>query len=295
MAKILIIDGNAVLHRAFHALPPLTNKFGPVGAVYGFFSILMRASDQVKPDYLWVAFDHPGPNFRHQLFVGYQARRPEMPAELQKQSRLTQKILQKADIPQVIRAGVEADDVIGSLATRLAKRHRVYILTGDHDLMQLVSRHIKLVTWRRRIAQLEVIDKAAVKRELGISPRQVVDYKALVGDSSDEYPGVNGIGPKTARQLLQRYHSLKNIYRHLSQIAPRWQEKLRQGEKEAELSYQLATILTNLKIKLKLRQARWDQETLRQLGQVLALYRLPSLARRIDKKLAPLNVQKTLF
>ncbi len=295
MAKALIIDGNAVLHRAFHALPPLTNKFGAVGAVYGFFSIFLRASEQMKPAYLWVAFDHPGPNFRHQLFVGYQARRPEMPLELQKQSQLTQEILQKATIPQLIQAGVEADDVIGSLATRLAKKHLVYILTGDRDLMQLVSRRIRLVTWRRHLTQLEIIDPKAVRRELGIKPQQVIDYKALVGDSSDEYPGVNGIGPKTAGQLLARYRSLKNIYRHLDQIAPRWQEKLRQGQKEAELSQQLATILTDLKIKVKLSSARWDQKKLRRLGQVLAAYRLPSLARRIDKKLAPVNVQASLF
>ena len=295
MAKVLIIDGNALLHRAFHALPPLTNKFGPVGAVYGFFSILLRASDQIKPDSLVVCFDHPGPNFRHQLFVGYQARRPVMPSELRKQSQLTQEMLKKAAIPQLIKPKVEADDVIGSLAHKLAKKHQVYILTGDRDLMQLVSRRIKLVTWRRSLSQLQVIDAEAVRKELGVAPKQVIDYKALVGDSSDEYPGVGGIGPKTAQRLLQKYRSLKNVYRHLKKIPPRWQEKLRQGERDAQLSRELATILTNLKIKLDPGRARWNQTRLRQLGKILAAYRLPSLARRIDKQLAPLQKQATLF
>ncbi len=297
MAKALIIDGNALMHRSFHALPPLTNKFGPIGAVYGFFSILLRALQQIKPDYLFVAFDHPGPNFRHQLYIGYQLKRPEMDANLTPQLKLCQEMLAKADIPILIKEDVEADDVIGSLARRLRRRLQVYILTGDRDLMQLVRPRVRLLTWQRRLTQLRVVDRAGVEEELGIKPRQVVDYKALVGDSSDEYPGVAGVGPKTAGQLLQKYGRLEAIYQHLAELPPRWREKLEKGKNAAYLSQKLATIVTNLPVSARLQPARWNRPKLTALAKVLQEYRFPSLARRAGRTLGKpaANPQTKLF
>jgi len=286
------------MHRSFHALPPLTNKFGPIGAVYGFFSILLRALEQIKPRYLFIAFDHPGPNFRHQLYVGYQLKRPVMDANLVPQLKLCQEMLAKIGLPLLIKEGFEADDAIGSLAERLQQKQTLFILTGDRDLMQLVRSSVNLLTWQRRLSQLRVIDIAAVKEELGISPQQVVDYKALVGDSSDEYPGVAGIGPKTASQLLQKYRRLDNIYRHLEDLPPRWRQKLEEGRAAAKLSKRLATIVTNIPLHIRLQTARWGPKKQALMADVLLKYRLPSLARRAQqqfKTTAPTKPQLSLL
>ncbi len=294
MAKSLIIDGNALLHRAFHALPALRNRHGNVGAVYGFFSLLIHALKEIQPNYLLICFDHPGRNFRHQLFIGYQLQRPQLDPSLARQAKLSQELLVKMQLPIFIRPGVEADDVIGSLSQKLSRQQQVFILSGDRDLMQLVNQRVSLLSWQAG-TKLRQITPATVKEILGVRPDQVVDYKALVGDSSDEYPGVAGIGPKTAAALLRQYPHLEAIYQHLEQIPPRWREKLERGRAAAKLSQKLATILTDLPLEINLKQAHYSQKRRQLMAQVLAAAHFPSLARRLDQRPPPSQRQAKLF
>ena len=284
MKKLLVVDGNAVLHRAFHALPPLTGKKGPVGAVFGFFSILLRTVKEVGPDFLTICFDHPSPNFRHQQFIGYQSKRPKTDPSLVDQLKLAKRLTKKTGLPVFVKKGFEADDTIASLVAKASKRHlKTVVLTGDRDLMQLVSDKVKLLLPVRGLSQTKLIGPTEVKETLGVMPDQVIDYKALVGDSSDNYSGVPGIGPKTAVSLLNRYSSVKDVYRHLSQIDPRVKKKLIAGQLSSDLSYDLAKTVDNLDLKFDLKKATWNKEKLLLLAKVLESYRFNSLLKRLKK------------
>ena len=283
--KFVIIDGNALLHRAFHALPPMTLKDGTlVNAVYGFTRMLLGVIEELKPDYLAVAFDLPQPNFRHRLYVAYQYKRPAMDRELADQVNRVKQVVETLGIPIFTAPGFEADDVIGSLA-RQAETAGVatVIITGDRDMMQLAAGQTKLYFPERGLVDNQL---------LGVKPAQVVDYKALVGDSSDNYPGVPGVGPKTAVSLLQKYQTLNNVYRHLDKIRPVVAKKLREGQESAWLSRKLAKIDTQAPAKLDLVAARvhdYDQEKARQLFEELQfrslLAKLPGVSQAtITKK-----------
>ena len=208
MKRLVLIDGHAILHRAYHAFPSTlkTRKGELVNAVYGFSRMLLTVLEDLKPQYLVVAFDLPQPTFRHQEYVGYQIQRPEMDKELFGQIERVYQIVKALNIPIFTAPGFEADDVIGTLAKQ-AKNLEVMIVTGDRDIMQLVNKKVKVYSPRKGFAEPEIFDEKKVKEFLGITPQQVIDYKALTGDPSDNYPGVSGIGPKTAVKLLSRFKS----------------------------------------------------------------------------------------
>ncbi|PIZ46742.1 hypothetical protein COY29_06135 [Candidatus Woesebacteria bacterium CG_4_10_14_0_2_um_filter_39_14] len=254
MKRLVLIDGHAILHRAYHAFPSTlkTRKGELVNAVYGFSRMLLTVLEDLKPQYLVVAFDLPQPTFRHQEYVGYQIQRPEMDKELFGQIERVYQIVKALNIPIFTAPGFEADDVIGTLAKQ-AKNLEVMIVTGDRDIMQLVNKKVKVYSPRKGFAEPEIFDEKKVKEFLGITPQQVIDYKALTGDPSDNYPGVSGIGPKTAVKLLSRFKSLKQIYKNLAKIEPVLREKLSQGKGAARLSQKLATIVTKVPLKLKLK------------------------------------------
>jgi len=300
MKRLVLIDGHAILHRAYHAFPPnLTTRKGElVNAVYGFTRMLLTVLKDLKPQYLAVAFDLPQPTFRHQEYLGYQIQRPEMDKELFGQIERVYQIVKALNIPIFTAPGFEADDVIGTLARQAGqnkaprtKKIEVMIVTGDRDIMQLVNKKVKVYSPRRGFAEPEIFDEEKVKTFLGIKPEQIIDYKALTGDPSDNYPGVSGIGPKTTVELLSKYGNLKKIYQNLKKIKPQVAEKLKQGEESALLSQKLATIITKVPLKLNLKDCLvhdYNQEKAIKLFEELEfkslIRRLPGMEEEKEKE-----------
>lgn len=250
MNKILLVDGSALLHRAYHAYPPLKSKVGDiVGAVYGVASILISALEEVKPSHVMVAWDLPKPTFRHIKYVGYKAQRPKADAEMVEQIPKVKEIIDAMDIVQVAEEGYEADDVIGTLSKLSSIDNDVVILTGDQDTMQLVNDHVRILTPAKGANPPVLYGPDEVKAKYGVTPSQIVDYKALIGDPSDNIPGVAGIGPKSAANLLNQFGTVENIYKNLDKIEnEKVREKLNAGKDSVELSYELSKIVTDMNI-----------------------------------------------
>lgn len=276
MKRLVLIDGMAVIHRAYHALPPMSTREGqPINAVYGFVTMLFRIVDELKPDYLAVAFDLPQPTFRRELYVAYQANRPYPHEDLASQFGLVRELVESSKIPLLAVPGYEADDVIGTIAQHVVqnKKHKtknkdlvdeVVIVTGDRDMMQLVNRKVKLYMPVKGLSQAKIVDEAGVLDYWDVTPKQIIDLKALIGDSSDNYPGVPGVGPKTAVKLLHEYGILGKIYEAVGdkrqvtsdKIQERVKKKLLDGYESAMLSQKLATIVCDVPLKFDLKDAK---------------------------------------
>ena len=260
MSKLILIDGNAILHRAYHALPPLTTKRGePINAVYGFVSMLLRVIQDLKPTHIIVAFDRKEPTFRHKEYKEYQAHRPETDKSLISQFEKARRVVDAFGIPFYDKAGFEADDVIGTLAKQAEKKmEEVVIVTGDKDILQLVTKKTKVYLPVRGLSDAKLMEEKDVMEKLGVRPNQVDDYKALIGDPSDNYPGVPGIGPKTATKLLSEYKTVENIYRNIDKIQESTAKKLKEGKDLAIVSQKLAEIVTNVSVKLDVEKSgKW--------------------------------------
>ena len=264
---LYLIDGHALAYRAYFALSVSapsgqrwqTSTGEPTAGIYGFASVLMRILEQEKPDYLAVAFD-TGKTFRDEIFPEYKATRAKMPDDLRPQMERIRQLVDAFNLPRIEMEGFEADDVLGSIARQSAVQGLgVKIITGDRDLLQLVDERIVVNLPGGKLSEAKDYTPADVVAYWGIRPEQVVDFKALVGDKSDNIPGVPGVGEKTAQALLTTYKTLDNIYSHLDEIEPRWRSKLVEGKESAYMSRDLATIRTNLPIKLDLEQARADR------------------------------------
>jgi len=285
VSKLILIDGNAILHRAFHALPPLTTKRGePINAVYGFISMFLRVIQDLKPTHVVVAFDRKEPTFRHEEYEQYQAHRPEMDKDLIPQFEKTRRVVGAFGIPIYDKAGFEADDVIGTLAKQAEKKlEEVIIVTGDRDILQLVTDKTKVYLPIRGLSDAKLMGADDVVEKLGVRPDQVDDYKALVGDPSDNYPGVPGIGPKTATKLLEEYDTVENIYKNINKISENVAKKLKEGKKSAIISQKLAEIVTNVPVKLNIEKSeKWKVNSKRVLD-LFAEYNLRTLAKRVKK------------
>ena len=289
MSKLVLIDGNAILHRAYHALPPtLTTRRGePINAVYGFVSMLLRIIQDLKPTHIAVAFDRKEPTFRHKEYKEYQAHRPEMDKELSTQFGKARDTVTAFRIPIYDKAGFEADDVIGTLAlqatSHAGKRGKgkkstqenagivdeVVIVTGDRDILQLVNNKVKVYLPIRGLSEAQLMGKKEVIKKMGVKPEQIDDYKALAGDPSDNYKGVPGIGPKTATSLLSKYNDVQTIYKNLDKIEEPVARKLKEGRKSAKQSQRLAEIVTNVPVRLDLEKSgKWKVDS----NQVLSLF-----------------------
>lgn len=230
------------MHRAFHAIPPLKNPMGEmVNAVHGAVSMLVNVIQTIKPTHIAFAFDRKEPTFRNKLLVTYQSQRPPMADDLSSQFEKINMFLDMAKIPVYSKAGFEADDVIGTIATKF---DNVTIVTGDRDILQLVDdqRDIKLFMPIAGLSNGKLFGENETIERMGVPPNQIPDLKALIGDPSDNYFGVSGIGPVTAIKLLQEYKSIENIYAHLDEIAPKIREKLEKSKDMCFLSLQLSTI-----------------------------------------------------
>ena len=285
MSKILIIDGNAIVHRAFHALPPLTDHDGEmVNAIYGFFSMLLKVIEDTRPTHVAVCFDRPMPTFRKTLYAGYQAHRPEMPDGLSHQISRLHDALEKVHISIYELDGFEADDVIGTLADQAVHEGGMIaeILTGDRDLLQLVNEKTRVLAPILGISNMTEYDGAKVEEKFGVKPSQFVDYKALVGDSSDGYPGVNGIGPKTASNLLKEFGTFENLYHNLGKITPRIAEKLAKDAEQAALAKKLAKILTDAPVTLHIEKCSLSHMTKEDLYEMCDAFNFNSIKKRIE-------------
>jgi DNA polymerase I len=273
---IYLLDGHALAYRAYYALTRgsstafTTHAGEPTAGVFGFTSILLRLLEQDHPDYLAVTFD-TGKTFRDKLFPEYKATRAKMPEDLRPQMERIRQIVDAFNIPRLEMEGYEADDVLGSLAHYLAEKgFGVKIITGDRDLLQLVNDRILVNLPGKTIADARDYFPKDVVELFGVRPDQVVDYKALVGDKSDNIPGVSGIGEKTASSLLQTYETLDGVFTHLSEVSESTRKKLEANKPNAYLSQKLATIVTNLDVKLDLDMARTEKFD---PGRVEALFR----------------------
>ncbi|MDO8663366.1 MAG: 5'-3' exonuclease H3TH domain-containing protein [Candidatus Wildermuthbacteria bacterium] len=265
--RLIVIDSNAIIHRAYHALPPLTTKKGEaVGAVYGFLLVLFKAIREFCPDYIAAAFDVQGITFRHKKFDGYKAKRPKAPEELYSQIPKIKEILGVFGIPVFEKAGFEADDVIGTIC-ELASREgekEIIIISGDLDVLQLVGPSVKAYLLRRGVKDAVLYDERLVwERYQGLTPRQLVDFKALRGDPSDNIVGVKGIGEKTATDLLLKFGSLENLYRKLEgesknnqDVRIKIREILLEQKEGAFLSRFLAQIEKNVPLDFYMEECR---------------------------------------
>ena len=296
--KLVLIDGHALAYRAYHALQPgrmgtsrgeqvtvlRTSQGELTNATYGFTSMLLGVLRDEQPDYIAVAFD-AGPSFRHKEYAEYKAHREKMPDDLAVQLKRIRQIVEAFNIPVFELSGYEADDLLGTLARQAAEEGLdVLIVTGDTDAFQLVNPRVKVLTSGRRFSDTIIYDEHRIKERYGVSPEQLADYKALVGDKSDNIPGVRGIGQKTAAMLLQKYGTVENIYEHLDEIKPeRVRRALEQGKASALLSKRLATIVTNAPVQLDLeacRAAGYDRERVMKLFRELEFR---SLVKRLPE------------
>ncbi len=286
MDKLLILDGNSVLHRAYHALPDWRNRSGEAMAgVYGFLSMLVKALDEIKPTHLAIVFDHPGPNFRNLMYVGYQTNRErdrQLAEDIWGQIEKLKVVFEKVGVPVFQVEGFEADDVVGTLSKQcLISNVECLIITGDRDLMQLVNDQVNLYMPTKGLSEGMIVDKNKVKERLGVWPEQVIDYKALVGDSSDNYPGVQGIGPVGAVKLINEFGTFEEIVKKAGN------QKVINGYESGELSKRLATIKCDVPVTLNIEKCLVPEvslitDVLKELGYKSLIKRMTGEEVKID-------------
>lgn len=305
--RFVLIDGHALLHRAYHAYPKslTTTKGELVNAVYGFTSNLFSVFKQLDPEYVAVAFDLKEPTFRHKEFKDYKASRPKVDKELIDQIDRVKQVVKVLNIPIFEVAGFEADDVIGTLSAQAKQDMEVIIATGDKDALQLLKDKVKVFFPGRGRIPARLMDRKEFEKEYGFAPRNLVDYKALAGDASDDIPGVGGIGPKKAAGLIKKFVTVENLYDQLKKeknidrlmaktnLGKKDIERLINSRKQAFLSKKLAEIVKRVPIKLKLAACKltdYDIEEARKLFLKLEfrtlLGRLPGREVRLVKKKA---------
>lgn len=254
--KLVIFDGHALVHRGYHAIPYLSTKDGtPTNAVYGFTMMMLLALRELKPDYVAVAWDAPGKTFRHDDYKDYKATRKKADQELYDQLPITKEVISAFNIPLLEQSGFEADDIIGSLSKQYEDKVDVVIVTGDMDELQLVSDKTTVFTMRKGFSDTFIYDKKAVHDKYGVTPEEFIVYKALKGDTSDNIPGVAGVGDKTATDLVSKYQTLDNIYKHLDDLKPAVRNKMEAGKDSAYLSEKLSTIKRDMKLDFDLKDS----------------------------------------
>lgn len=286
MKKLLLIDANSLIHRCFHALPPLTTPKGePINAVYGLSSILLKVLRDHQPDYIAAAFDRPEKTFRDEMFEAYKAHRPPTANELVSQLQKAHETFEKFGIPVVEKAGYEADDVIATLSEIYKKDSdiKIVIFSGDKDNLQLIDRDKVVVELLKTgVSKTATYNESFFLQEYGFSPKQLVDYKALVGDVSDNIPGVKGIGPKGATDLIKEYGSIEKIYEEAGLLPKKvLREKLEENKENAFLSKQLAAMKKDVPLEISLEdlsQKKFNKEELKKYFEELGF---KSLTERI--------------
>jgi DNA polymerase-1 len=268
MERLMLLDGYGLVYRGYFALPPLTTSKGElVNGVFGFASIVLRGIQDLQPDYLAVSFDLPGPTFRHEQYADYKATRQKMPDDLRDQFPKVREVVKALRIPVYEMPGYEADDVIGTITRQLDGREdlETTIVTVDLDMLQLVTPRVRLMTTRSGVENTVMYDVARIDERFGLRPDQMIDYKALKGDPTDNIPGVPGVGEKTAARLIRDFESLDSLYARLEDVTPeKLREKLREHRDQVMQGRELSTIVRDLPIEIDLEAARlgdYDRDT----------------------------------
>ncbi len=271
MKRLVLIDSNAIVHKAFHAIPPLTNRDGEqVNAIYGFASILLKIIGDLNPDYIAATYDLPAPTFRHLEYDAYKAKRVKAPDELYEQIPKSQEVLKGFNINIFQKEGYEADDIIGTIARKFSDKLEILILTGDLDTLQLIDENIRVYALRKGMSDIVIYDAKKVFERYELQPDQMIDYKGLRGDPSDNIPGIKGVGEKTAQILLKEFHTIENMYKVLDKIkpadtkkykflTPKLLEKIRQEKQMAFFSKKLSTIYDKVPIDVELKDLDWKK------------------------------------
>lgn len=261
MKTLLLIDGNAIMHRAYHALPPFKTREGtPTNMIFGFFSMIHKAITEYNVDHVLIAFDTPKPNFRQKMLKAYQAHRPKADDEFIQQIPHLRDLIDKSGIIRLEKDGYEADDIIGTVAHHYKNNSiRVFILTGDKDILQLVDENVFVIAPKIGLTNIDVYNHEQVINRMGVAPDKIPDLKALIGDPSDNYPGARGIGPKTAIRLIEQFGNVENLFKNVDKIES---EKVRKIIKDhiedIKLSKNLATIVCNVDIEIPLEKTHFE-------------------------------------
>lgn len=279
-APLILVDGSSYLYRAYHAMPPLTNSDGEsTGTIYGVINMLRKLIRDYQPEHMAVVFDAKGKTFRNDLYAEYKATRPPMPDDLREQIAPIHEIVKAMGLPLLCIDNVEADDVIGTLAKQAtAAGIETVISTGDKDMAQLVSEHVTLVNTMNN----SKTDIAAVQEKFGLTPQQIVDYLALMGDKVDNIPGVESVGPKTATKLLQQYGSLQGVIDHADEVKGKLGEKLRAAVDDLPLSYQLATIKMDVELDFTPQTLHMQPADNQKLTELYRRYEFKSWLQELD-------------
>jgi len=289
MKRLIILDANALVHRGFYALPPFVTKKGElVNAVYGFTSVLLKVLKELKPDYIVAVFDLPKPTFRHLEYKKYKATRAKTPKELYRQFPIVKKVVKTFDIPIFEKEGFEADDIIGTITKKTNKDIENIIVTGDLDALQLINKNTKVCILKKGMSDVIIYDTEKTIKRYEMKPIQLLDFKGLRGDPSDNIPGVPGVGEKTAISLLKKFKTIENLYKNIEKkgnkdIPELIKKKLLRNKDQAVLSKRLATIKCDVPIKFKLKDCllgTYNQQEVVKIFQKLGfkslISRLPS-------------------
>ncbi len=281
LKPLIIVDGFGFIFRAYHVQPPLTSPSGdPVGAIYGFTSMLMKLIADFKPEHAVIVLDHSGKNFRHDLYKDYKANRPPAPDDLVMQLKLVEKAARALNFECISRAGYEADDIIATLAHKAteAKRETI-VISSDKDLMQLVNDHVKMFD----PVKSKFIQEEDIFAKFGVGPDKVREVQALMGDSSDNIPGVAGVGPKTAAGLINQFGDLETVLSSIDQVkSKRQQELLRSSAEDARISWKLVGLDHNIDLDHDVSEFKWSAPSVENISQFLAEYGFKSLIKRIE-------------
>ncbi|WP_337034778.1 DNA polymerase I [Paenibacillus illinoisensis] len=284
MEKFILIDGNSIIYRAFFAMPPLTNSKGlHTNAVYGFTTMLLRLLEEHKPTHVMVAFDAGKVTFRHEGYQEYKGGREKTPPELSEQFPLLKELLQGLGIAQFELAGFEADDIIGTLTKRADEAGRqVLVVSGDKDMLQLASEHVHIGLTRKGVTEIELYDPAQIKERYGLTPLQIIDLKGLMGDASDNIPGIPGVGEKTALKLLHQFGSVEDVLNGTSELKGKMKEKIEAHAEDARMSKQLATIHREVPLEQTWEDMQFAGLKEEQAGPALAKLEFKSLLERLS-------------
>jgi DNA polymerase-1 len=284
LAKCLLIDGNSIINRAFYALPPLTNGAGQhTNAVYGFTTMLLRIVEEEQPTHILVAFDAGKRTFRHEQFGEYKGGRSKTPPELSEQFPMLKDLLRAMNVKQYEIEGYEADDIIGTLTKRAdEEKIETVVVSGDKDMLQLASNHVRILLTRKGISETEKYDPAAIEEKYQLTPAQIIDMKGLMGDASDNIPGVPGVGEKTALKLLHQYGSVESVLEHVDELKGKMKETIREHADSARMSKEIATIYREVPF-----EATWNELTFggfdtEGTGSMFRKLEFKSLLERLD-------------
>ena len=288
--RLLVLDANSILHRVYHALPPLTTKKGElVNAIYGFLLVLFRVIKEFKPDYVCACFDFPAKTFRHQKFKEYKAQRPPCPKDLANQIPKLKEILEAFKIPIFEKEGYEADDLIGTIVSKTQGLEKI-IVSGDLDNLQLVSKETRVFVLSGMKKSILYDEKEVEKKYQGLKPEQIPDLKALIGDPSDNIPGIFGIGKKTALAILLEFKSLENLYKEIAEnserakkLKPEIKKALLKYKEQALLSRSLAEIKKDISLEFDLKLCKWGEYQKEKIIKILEKFEFYSLIERLPE------------